>query len=121
MRDLMKVGDLCLFYHSSSDPTGVFGVAEVVSAPHPDETAFDVKDEHYDPKSSPDKPTWICVDVKFVEKFKTPVTLQRIKIDPALNGVPVTQKGNRLSIQPVSKKHFDYIVSLGQTASSVER
>lgn len=114
MRDQMKPGDLCLFYHSSAEPSSVAGVAEVCSAPHADETAFDKKDEHYDPKSSRENPTWMCVDVTFVEKFDQPVTLHRIKIDPKLAGIAVAQKGSRLSIQPVSKTHFEYIVKLGR-------
>ncbi len=114
MRDLMKVGDMALFYHSSSDPTGVFGVAKVVSEPHPDSTALDSKDEHFDPKSTKEKPIWFCVDVAFVEKFKSPVTLAQIKFDPKLEGIIVAKQGSRLSVQPVSEKHFKRIVELGR-------
>ncbi len=107
MRDSMKVGDLCLFYHSSSDPTGVFGIAKVSSKPHLDTTATDPKDEHYEPKH-----TWICVDVSFVKKFAKPITLARLRIDPKLEGMVLLQKGSRLSIQPVSEKHFKYITEV---------
>lgn len=112
MRDSMKVGDLCLFYHSGGTPdapTGVYGVARVASKPYPDPTAFDKKDGHYDPKSKKESPTWILVDMAFVEKFKHSVTLADIKIDPKLNGIMVAQRGSRLSIQPVSEAHFKYI------------
>jgi predicted RNA-binding protein with PUA-like domain len=109
MRDNMKVGDLALFYHSSSEPTGVYGIAKVISKSHTDETALDKKDEHYDPKSTKENPIWMCVDMAFVKKFKEPVTLSEIKIDPKLEGIMVAQKGSRLSIQPVSEKHFKYI------------
>lgn len=112
MRDQMKIGDLCLFYHSNSEPTGVYGVAKVVSKPHPDMTAFDKKDEHYDPKSKTENPTWMCVDIAFVKKFKNPISLSEIKIDPKLEGIVVSQKGSRLSIQPVSEKHYKYIVDI---------
>ncbi len=112
MRDKMAIGDLVLFYHSNGTeqaPNGVYGIAQVASAPHADLTAFDKEDDHYDPKSKKDAPTWILVDMKFIEKFKKPVTLGRIKIDPKLKGIVVGQTGSRLSVQPVSKNHFEYI------------
>lgn len=108
MRDQMEVGDVLLFYHSNADP-GVYGIAKVAGAPHADETAFDKKDEHYDPKSTKDNPIWVCVDVAFVKKLKRPVTLAELKGDPNLKGMLVREKGSRLSIQPVSEKHFSYI------------
>lgn len=116
MRDSMKVGDLALFYHSSSKPTGVYGIAKVVSVPHPDLSAFDVKDEHYDPKSTKEKPTWICVDFAFVEKFPRLVSLEEIKKDHKLAGIMVAQTGSRLSIQPVSRIHFERILALSKVS-----
>ncbi len=116
MRDDMKIGDLALFYHSNgtpSAPSGVYGIARVVSAPHPDMTQFDSKDEHYDPVSPKENPRWMCVDMAFVKMLKKPVSLEQIKFDPKLEGMVVRQKGSRLSIQPVSEKHFSYIVQLG--------
>lgn len=112
MRDQMKVGDLALFYHSNTKPIGVYGIAKVVSAVHPDKTAFDPKDEHYDPRSTKEKPIWECVDFAFVEKFVHPVTLEEIKHDHALEGILVAKKGSRLSVQPVSKTHFERIQML---------
>lgn len=109
MRDNIKKGDLALFYHSSSNPTGVYGIAKVVGAAHADETQFDKKDDHYDPSSKKENPRWVCVDVAFVKKFKEPISLEEIKHDPHLAGIMVTQQGSRLSIQPVSEKHFKYI------------
>jgi predicted RNA-binding protein with PUA-like domain len=119
MRDSMAVGDMCLFYHSNGDkqnPTGVYGVAKVASKVHPDLTAQDKKDEHYDPKSTKKNPIWECVDVSYVAHLKEHVLLSEIKLDPALSGIMVAERGSRLSIQPVSKKHFEYIVKdLGET------
>ncbi len=119
MRDSMVIGDLCLFYHSNGDkrnPTGVYGIAKVQSKVHPDLTAQDKKDEHYDPKSTKENPIWECVDVSYVAHLKERVLLSEIKLDPALSGIMVSERGSRLSIQPVSKKHFEYIVKeLGQT------
>lgn len=112
----MQVGDLCLFYHSSSTPTGVAGVCRVIKSAHADATAFDKNDEHYDPKSTPEKPIWECVDVAYVTRLKEFVTLACIKIDPTLAGIIVAQQGSRLSVQPLSQKHFEYIVrNLGET------
>ncbi len=109
----MAVGDAVLFYHSSSDPMGVLGVAKVVAGPHPDLSQFNKKDSHFDPKATKEKPIWYCVDVAFVEKFKTPVLLGAIKADPHLRGIMVAAPGSRLSVQPVSEKHFNYIRSMG--------
>lgn len=114
MRDGMKIGDLVLFYHSSSEPTAVVGVARVASAPYPDHTAWDKKDDHYDPKSPKEKPVWMMVDVEFVERFKEPVPLSLIKLDPAFSGMVLIQRGSRLSVQPVSESHFKRIVELGK-------
>jgi predicted RNA-binding protein with PUA-like domain len=109
MRDDMKIGDMVLFYHSNTKPPGVVGLARVCREGYPDHTAFDKKDKHYDPKSDPDKPTWIMVDVEFVEKFPGVVSLDDLKADPSLDGMLVTRRGQRLSIQPVEKKHFDTV------------
>lgn len=106
----MEVGDLCLFYHSSCPVIGVYGVAEVVRRAIPDPTQFDRKDEHFDPKSTKEKPIWDAVEVKFREKFEHPVTLEKIKSDPKLLGIAVAERGSRLSVQRVSEKHFQVIV-----------
>lgn len=112
MRDEMKVGDLALFYHSSSDPTGVAGIAEVVGAAHPDATALDAKDQHYDPKATKENPIWMSVDVGFKAKFKAIVTLESLKKDPKLEGMMLLARGSRLSVQPVSEKHFKIVCDL---------
>lgn len=111
MKD-MSVGDPVLFYHSSSKPTGVYGLAKVGSAPHVDLTQFDSKDEHMDPKATNEKPIWHCVDIAFAKKFREPITLEEIKKDQKLDGIVLTQRGSRLSIQPVSGEHFKHILSM---------
>ena len=116
MRDQMQAGDRALFYHSSAGgETGVVGEMEIVKEAYPDPTQFDPKSEHPDPKSKPENPTWLCVDVKFVQKFKNPIYLKELKLDPAFEGMTVTQKGSRLSVTPVSQKHFARIIKLGTT------
>lgn len=115
MRDQMKVGDQALFYHSNAkQETGVVGVMEIVKEAYPDPTQFDPQSEHPDPKSDPANPRWLCVDVQYKHIFSEPVTLLELKIDPAFTGMPVIQKGNRLSVMPISKKHFDRVVKLGK-------
>ena len=116
MRD-MKVGDLLLFYHSMSDPTGVYGIAKVVSEAHIDESALNPKDEHYDPKAAKyvaegKEPLWSCVDVAFVQKFSKPVSLEEIKKNKELGHMLVAKPGQRLSVMPVSKEHFDKVVEM---------
>jgi predicted RNA-binding protein with PUA-like domain len=110
----MKKGDEALFYHSSADVIGAVGVTRVVAEAYADKTALDKKDDHYDPKATPEKPIWANVDFAFVQKVKTPVTLSQIKFDPALAGIMVAERGSRLSVQPVSEKHFKRIMELGK-------
>lgn len=116
MRDGMRVGDRVLFYHSNAAPMGVAGIAEIVREAYPDHTAFDSSDPHYDPKSKPDAPTWLMVDIGYVTAFPRIVTLDEIKADPQLAGMVVAQKGSRLSVQPVSEEHFRRVCELGGVA-----
>ncbi len=114
LRDEIKPGDLVLFYHSNAKPTGVAGIAKVVKAGYPDFTAFDPNSDHFDPKSKEESPTWFMVDVKFVEKFNMPVTLEKIKSNPRLSSMKLVQRGNRLSVMPVTKEEFDEIVRMSK-------
>ena len=109
----MQKGDSVFFYHSNGTPktpSGIYGVAKVASAPHADLTQFDPKDMHFEPKASPQKPIWICVDMQFVKKFKQPVTLDTIKANPHLRGMEVCRRGSRLSVMPVSERDFKEIL-----------
>ncbi len=114
LRDQMKKGDFILFYHSNADPPAVAGVAQVVRAGYPDFTAFDPEHPHYDPKSKPELPTWYMVDVKFIERFSSPLGLDLLKKEPDLQQMVLLQKGSRLSVQPVSRAEFELIVRMGQ-------
>jgi len=114
LRDEMKIGDLVLFYHSNADPLAVMGVCEVVKEGYPDHTQFDPSDDHYDPKADPKNPTWFMVDLKLKREFKKPVTLEQIKTNPKLKDMKLVQKGNRLSVMPVTKTEFDEIVRMGK-------
>ncbi len=114
MRDLMQTGDLCIIYHSSAgDDTGAVGVAKVSSEAYADPTQFDAKSDYYEPKATKAKPVWTVRDISFVEKFSNVVHLSRIKLDPAFAEMELLRRGNRLSIQRLSKKHFEKLVTLG--------
>jgi predicted RNA-binding protein with PUA-like domain len=113
MRDDMKKGDLVFFYHSSAEPTAIVGVAEVVREGYPDPTAFDPRDSHFDPKSKPDAPTWIMVDIRAVRKLARQVTLADLKAVQGLEGMVLLQRGSRLSVQPVSAQEWEIVYSLG--------
>ena len=110
----MKVGDMVIFYHSSANPPAAAGIARVCREAHPDLTALQSRDDHYDPKATKANPIWYEVDIEFVEKFAQPVSLSRMKFDPALKGVTVAQKGSRLSVMPISREHFKRIVEMGK-------
>ena len=112
MRDDMEIGDEVFFYHSSCKEPAVVGISRVASEPYPDPTQFDPDSKYFDPKSSKDEPRWILVDVEFVRKFSRPVTLAAIKAHPGLEDMILTRRGNRLSIMPVDKAHWDIIVSM---------
>ena len=114
MRDEMKIGDQILFYHSSCKPPGISGIAKVSREGHPDPSAFDKKSKYFDPKSEPNNPRWIMVEVKYVKKFKRLISLEELKSYPELQGMQVLQKGNRLSITPISEQEFKFILNLSK-------
>ncbi|MDG3005236.1 EVE domain-containing protein [Paludisphaera mucosa] len=112
LRDAIRAGDGVLFYHSSTDPAAVVGIAEVVEAGHPDPSAFDPKSDYHDPKSKPDAPTWFQVTIKPVRAVDPPLTLARLREVPALAGMELLRKGSRLSVQPVSEGEWKAIQEL---------
>ncbi|MBN2344657.1 MAG: EVE domain-containing protein [Deltaproteobacteria bacterium] len=114
MRDDMKIGDKVLFYHSNATPPGVAGICKVVSKPYPDASQFDPNSKYFDPKSSPDNPKWVLVDMAFVQKFTRLISLEELKSHPELFEMRLLQHGNRLSVMPVKKAEFDFIVKLSK-------
>ena len=113
IRDEMKNGDKVLFYHSSTEPNAIVGICEVVKEAYPDHTQFDSKNVHYDPKADKKNPTWFMVDIKLVMKFKKPVKLEEIKVNQKLAKMRLVQRGNRLSVMPVTKDEHEEILKIG--------
>lgn len=113
LRDDMQIGDEVLFYHSNAEPPAVVGTCKVVRAGYPDHTAWDPASHHFDPKTSPENPTWQMVDVKLVEIFPRPVTLPELREIKSLANMELLRKGSRLSVQPVKPNEFKTVVALG--------
>ena len=118
MREMVE-GDLVIFYHSNAKPPGAAGVGRICRKAYPDDTQFNKKSKYYDAKSKKEDPRWSLVDVEFVEKFGEPISLQALKDDPALEGMRVTQKGSRLSVQPVEKGHFKRVLKMAGAKTRV--
>ena len=111
MRDDMRVGDGVLFYHSSCPEPGIAGIARVASSVRPDPTQFDARSDYVDPKSDPADPRWLLVDVQAKRKTRL-LGLPELRADAALADLILLRRGNRLSITPVDKAHWDHIVAL---------
>ena len=108
----MEAGDGVLFYHSSCEVPGVAGIAEVASTAYPDPTQFDKKSDYYDAASKREEPRWSLVDVKFKRKLKRVIPLAELKDRDELEGFALLARGNRLSVLPVSKPQWDFILGL---------
>lgn len=112
MRDQMKKGDQVFFYHSNCPQPGIVGIMEVVREGYPDFTAFDPKDPHYDLKNDPDNPRWYMVDVRYIRTLRQPITLQALKSHRQLADMSLVQRGNRLSVMPVTRNQWNFILGL---------
>lgn len=111
MRDEMQVGDLALFWHSSCANPGIYGIVRIVTPAHPDSTQYNIESEYYDGKSSSQNPRWFCVDVKFLCKTKY-LSIKELRSYEKLMNMQVLQRGNRLSITPVTKEEWDFLNKL---------
>jgi predicted RNA-binding protein with PUA-like domain len=114
MRDDMKVDDMVLFHHSSAKPPGVAGVAQVCREAYPDHTAFEKKSKGHDPKSNPDDPRWVMVDLEFVERFEDVVPMGLLRETKGLEEFPLLMKGQRLSIMRITRRQFEIVRRLGR-------
>lgn len=99
MRDGMQLGDLAFFYHSNCKEAGIVGIMAIVKTAYPD---------HSDGENT----TWVMVDVGFVRKLNRTITLTELKTKPELADFKLLQRGNRLSIMPVTEAQWQFILSL---------
>ncbi len=114
MRDEMRVGDGVLFYHSNADPPVVAGTAKVVREAYPDHSAWLPLDKHFDPKASPDNPIWQMVDIRLVEIFAEPLSLDTLRTVSELKNMELLRRGSRLSVQPVTRAEFACLLKLAK-------
>ena len=112
MRDDMKKGDLAFFYHSNCADPGVVGIMTISKEAYPDHTAFDPEEKYYDPKSDPENPRWLMVNVRYKRKLKRNITLRELREYPELEELALLRRGNRLSVMPVTGKQWDFILEL---------
>ncbi len=119
MRDDMQEGDGVLFYASNANPSGVTGLATIARAGYPDQFAWKKGHKYFDPSSRADAPTWYMVDIAFAERFPEIVSLDTLKSTRGLEKMMVTQKGSRLSVQPVTKPEYDIVIRLGRQKAKV--
>jgi predicted RNA-binding protein with PUA-like domain len=118
LRDSMKLGDLVLFYHSSTEIPAIVGVAKVVKESYPDHTAFDPKCDHFDEKSKKESPTWMMVDLAFERRIVPPISLESLRQVKDLAKMVLLQKGSRLSVQPVTEEEFKVVMSLSESPTA---
>lgn len=118
IRDQMSIGDLAFFYHSSCATPGIVGIMEIVSEAFADPTQFDPKSHYFDPKSPLDNPRWFARNVSLVERWPTPVTLSDLRGEPLLAGMGVLQRGQRLSVMPVTDEEWKLVSQIGQAKSA---
>lgn len=114
MRDAMSIGDKVFIYHSNAKPPGIVGEGRVASKPYPDPTQFDSDAKYFDPKSDPENPRWVLVDIQYTSHFSRLISLTELKETPGLEEMMVTRKGSRLSIQPVEKNEWDIVHALAK-------
>ncbi|MEO8223749.1 MAG: EVE domain-containing protein [Gammaproteobacteria bacterium] len=101
-RDQFAKGDLAFFYHSSCGEPGIVGAMGIVGPAYPDPTQFDPESEYFDPKVRRDAPAWLAVDVRYQQQFAAPLSLEALRLHPALADMLVLRRGNRLSVTPVT-------------------
>ena len=108
----MKIGDQAFFYHSNCKPPGIVGLMEVTATQIIDPSQFDKNSKYFDPKATPENPRWVMVDIEPVSQLES-VGLPDLRANGDLEGMPLLQRGQRLSVQPVSEKHFRIVCAMG--------
>ena len=114
IRDGMKTGDLAFFYHSSCPEPGIAGIVKITREAYGDSTALDRASANFDARSSSEEPIWYVVDVRLERKLERVLTLEKLKQHAAsiLSSLPLLKRGNRLSVMPVTKHDWDFILAL---------
>ena len=111
-RDQMQVGDRAFFYHSNCKVPGIVGTMEIASKAYPDHTAFDPSEKYFDSKSDPENPRWLMVDVRYIRHLDRMITLSELRLQKQIADMKLLQRGNRLSVLPLSKKEWQYILNM---------
>ena len=111
-RDQMQVGDKSFFYHSNCKVPGIVGTMEIASKAYPDHTAFNPSEKYFDSKSDPENPRWLMVDVRYIRHLDRMITLSELRLQKQIADMKLLQRGNRLSVLPLSKKEWQYILNM---------
>ena len=111
-RDQMQVGDQAFFYHSNCKEPGIVGTMEIVSKAYPDHTAFDPSEKYFDSKSDPENPRWLMVNVRYIRHLGRMITLGELRQQKQIADMKLLQRGNRLSVLPLSKMEWQYILEM---------
>ena len=111
-RDQMQVGDQAFFYHSNCKKPGIVGTMEIMSKAYPDHTAFDPSEKYFDSKSDPENPRWLMVDVHYIRHLDRMITLGELRQQKQIADMKLLQRGNRLSVLPLSKMEWQYILEM---------
>jgi predicted RNA-binding protein with PUA-like domain len=111
-RDQMQVGEQAFFYHSNCKEPGIVGTMEIVSTAYPDHTAFDPSEKYFDSKSDPENPRWLMVDVRYIRHLDRMITLGELRQQKQIADMKLLQRGNRLSVLPLSKMEWQYILEM---------
>jgi len=111
-RDQMQVGDQAFFYHSNCKEPGIVGTMEIVSKAYPDHTAFDPSEKYFDSKSDPENPRWLMIDVRYIRHLDRMIMLAELRQQKQIADMKLLQRGNRLSVLPLSKMEWQYILEM---------
>ena len=111
-RDQMQVADQAFFYHSNCKEPGIVGTMEIVSKAYPDHTAFDPSEKYFDSKSDPENPRWLMVDVRYIRHLDRMIMLGELRQQRQIADMKLLQRGNRLSVLPLSKMEWQYILEM---------
>jgi predicted RNA-binding protein with PUA-like domain len=114
LRDSVRKGDRGFFYHSSCDVPGIYGIVRVVRPGYPEPAALDPRHRYFDPQSDAASPRWYAVDVRLERRIDPPITLEELRkhVRGPLAEMLVLRRGNRLSVTPVTRDEWRFVLSL---------